>query len=113
MAIEINGYDIPSRRLLGSVVVSNVSGTPTKMIRWGSSGLAIPTSGGQLFLVTSPMVASNSFADVTVSVSGPAASVTNGATVPFYCHRHEPGQLGGGERRRHKHHFKRRTVAFV
>jgi hypothetical protein len=35
----------------GSVNISNVQGTATSLIRWGSDGLAFRTSGGQIFLV--------------------------------------------------------------
>lgn len=80
---QINGYDIASRRLLGTVVVSNVVGTPVKMIRWGPDGLALTTTGNQLFLVRAAMVTSNNFADVAVTLSGPGSPVSLGALAPF------------------------------
>ncbi|MGB7923645.1 MAG: FG-GAP-like repeat-containing protein [Pyrinomonadaceae bacterium] len=38
--------------------VTGVSGTPTSLIRWGASGLAFRTTGGQVILVRSPLVPS-------------------------------------------------------
>jgi uncharacterized repeat protein (TIGR01451 family) len=80
---QINGYDIASRQLLGTVVVSNAVGTPGRMIRWGVDGLAFLTSGNQLFLVRAAMVTSNNFADVAVNVAGPPSSISSGAMVKF------------------------------
>jgi hypothetical protein len=38
-------------QLAGTIAITNVSGTPTSLIRWGSDGLAFRTTGGQVFLV--------------------------------------------------------------
>jgi len=50
---SLNALDITNLQLVGSVMVTNVSGSPTRLIRWGTDGLAFRTSGGQIFLVRS------------------------------------------------------------
>jgi hypothetical protein len=45
MAIE--AFDLRTNALLGSIAIPNVTGTPVKLIRWGSNGLAFLTSGSQ------------------------------------------------------------------
>jgi hypothetical protein len=37
-------YDLTHFNLLGAIVIKNVIGTPSKMVRWGSNGIAILTS---------------------------------------------------------------------
>jgi hypothetical protein len=41
----IEAFDLKTNALLGSIVISNVTDTPVKLIRWGSNGLAFLTSG--------------------------------------------------------------------
>jgi hypothetical protein len=38
-------------QFVGSLSITNVSGTPTSLIRWGADGLAYRTTGGQVFLI--------------------------------------------------------------
>jgi hypothetical protein len=38
-------------QLAGSIAITNVSGTPASLIRWGVDGLAFRTTGGQIFLL--------------------------------------------------------------
>lgn len=41
----LEAFDLRTYALLGSIIVPNVAGTPVKLIRWGSNGLAFLTSG--------------------------------------------------------------------
>lgn len=45
--MTLEAYDLRTNALLGSVVIPNVVGTPVKLIRWGSNGLAFLTSSTQ------------------------------------------------------------------
>lgn len=36
---------------MGAVTITNISGTPSSLVRWGTDGLAFRTSSGQIFLV--------------------------------------------------------------
>jgi hypothetical protein len=47
----LSALDITNLQLVGSVSITNVSGSPTRLIRWGTDGLAFRTTGGQIFLV--------------------------------------------------------------
>ena len=80
---RLQEYDIPTRRLLGSLAITNVSGTPGRLVRFGQDGLAFPTTGNQLFLVRSPMIRTDAFADLTVTVTGPATVVTVTSNAAF------------------------------
>jgi len=41
----IEAFDLKTNALLGSIMVSNVTDTPVKLIRWGTNGLAFLTNG--------------------------------------------------------------------
>ncbi|HWI58122.1 MAG TPA: hypothetical protein VNZ22_12910, partial [Bacillota bacterium] len=41
--------------LVGTVTITNVSGTPTSLVRWGNDGLAFRTTGNQVFLLRTTM----------------------------------------------------------
>jgi hypothetical protein len=45
--MTIEAFDLRTNALLGSIAIPNVTGTPIKLIRWGSNGLAFLTSGAQ------------------------------------------------------------------
>lgn len=80
---QLKAYDIATRRLLGAQTISNVIGTPSKLIRWGADGLAFQTSGNQLFIVRSPLVVTNAFADLVLNLTGPVGSISVSNTATF------------------------------
>lgn len=43
--MTIAAFDLRTNALLGSIAIPNVTGTPVKLIRWGSNGLAFLTQG--------------------------------------------------------------------
>jgi len=43
----IQSFDEKTLQPVSSITLSNISGTPIEMVRWGNSGLAILTSGGE------------------------------------------------------------------
>lgn len=51
----LSALDITNLQLVSSITISNVSGSPTRLIRWGNDGLAFRTTGGQIFLVRTTM----------------------------------------------------------
>jgi hypothetical protein len=42
----IEAFDLTHFHLLGTISIPNVSGTPSKFVRWGENGLAFLTTGG-------------------------------------------------------------------
>ena len=44
-----------NQQLVGSVAFTNILGTPSSLIRWGTDGLAFRTTGGQVFVVRTTM----------------------------------------------------------
>ena len=44
-----------NQQLVGSIAITNISGTPSSLIRWGTDGLAFRTTGGQVFVVRTTM----------------------------------------------------------
>ncbi len=75
---QLKAYDVPSRRLLGSVSVPNVMGTPTSLVRWGTNGLAFRTTSNQVFIVRTPLAQPSAAADLAVGIEGPDAPVDAG-----------------------------------
>jgi hypothetical protein len=53
----IEAFDLTHFTLLGAIPLSNVSGTPSRLIRWGSNGLAFLT-GDAVYLVSGSFVTS-------------------------------------------------------
>jgi hypothetical protein len=51
---NIRAYDLNTLQLLGSENIPGVTGDPGNLTRWGAKGLAVRTTGGQVFLVESP-----------------------------------------------------------
>lgn len=56
-------FDLSSFKLLGVADIPNVTGTPIKMIRWGSNGLAVltgtingPASGDGIYLISGTFI---------------------------------------------------------
>jgi uncharacterized repeat protein (TIGR01451 family) len=47
----LHSIDITNFVQTGTVTISNISGSPSSLIRWGTDGLAFRTSGSQLFLI--------------------------------------------------------------
>jgi hypothetical protein len=47
----IQSFNLTTQALIGSITISNVTGNPQKLIRWGQNGLAFNTDGGQVFLI--------------------------------------------------------------
>lgn len=80
---QLNAYDVPSRCLLGSLTISNVLGTPSRLIRWGTDGLAFQTTSNQLFLMRSPLVRTDAFASVALALAGPTGPVALGSNATF------------------------------
>lgn len=80
---QIRAYDVATRRFLGSEAVANLIGTPEKLIRWGADGLAFQTTGKQLFIIRSPLVRTDVFADLALTVAGPQTPVSPGESAAF------------------------------
>jgi len=67
----ISAYGLNNYQVTGTLQVSGISGTPEQLVRWGTSGFAFATSGGQLFSVQTPLVPTNQPADLAVTQSVP------------------------------------------
>lgn len=55
-AFTIESFDLARFTPIDSVTIPNVSGYPLRLIRWGTSGLAFNTTGGQVFLYSGSLV---------------------------------------------------------
>lgn len=78
---QLRVHELNSRRWLGSLPISNLSGTPTSLIRWGTNGLAFRTSSNQLFLIRTPFTQPEASAALAVQIAGPTGPVAVGETV--------------------------------
>ena len=64
----IRAFDPNSLELLGSTIISNLSGVASSLVRWGANGLAFRTSADQLILLTTSLVPTNSPTDFALSL---------------------------------------------
>jgi len=55
--VVIQAFDQNTFLPVGSLTVGGVNGRVTRLLRWGTNGLAFSTSGGQVFLLRSNLVA--------------------------------------------------------
>jgi hypothetical protein len=55
--VRLFAFDQQKFTLIGSLDISGVSGTPVTLVRWGPNGLAFNTTGGQVYLVETSLVA--------------------------------------------------------
>ncbi|MBI2953284.1 MAG: hypothetical protein HYY30_03150 [Chloroflexi bacterium] len=83
----IQAFDQATFAFVGSIEVPGVNGTSSSLIRWGSDGLAFRTSGGQIFLIQSPIVSGEVVPTPTITAmpsatptSFPSATPTNTPT---------------------------------
>jgi len=49
--VTIQSFNVTTRTLISSITISNVTGSPQRLIRWGQNGLAFNTDGGQVLLI--------------------------------------------------------------
>lgn len=53
----ITAYDSKTFTPIDSLDITNISGTPGSLIRWGTNGLAFRTTGNQIFIIQTSLVA--------------------------------------------------------
>lgn len=80
---ELRAYDPLTQGMIGSQVITNVVGEPTRLVRWGADGLAFGTSSNQLFLLRSALVPSGNVTDLAVDVGSSVSEVSLGGEVTF------------------------------
>lgn len=74
--VQIKAFDINTFVPVGSLSVQGVRGFVRTLIRWGTNGLAFSTSGGQVFLIQSSLVAPTSPAPTPTPTPTPTATPT-------------------------------------
>jgi hypothetical protein len=52
----LQSFDLTHFTSVDSIVISNVNGNPSRLIRWGTNGLAFITFTGAVYLIQSPLV---------------------------------------------------------
>lgn len=55
-SITIQSFNLTTHSLIDSLTIPNTNGNVTGLIRWGTNGLAVSTSGGQVILVAGSFV---------------------------------------------------------
>ncbi|OAI49887.1 hypothetical protein AYO43_00485 [Nitrospira sp. SCGC AG-212-E16] len=75
---RLYSFDQATQQLSGWFDLDAVSGTPNKLIRWGTKGLALTTTGNQVMIIQSPLVSDQKVNARTLNkgVSITARSVT-------------------------------------
>ena len=49
--LMVESFDLSTFALISSIAIPNGSGNPIRIVRWGQSGLAFNTTGGQIVLI--------------------------------------------------------------
>jgi hypothetical protein len=83
----LTAYDASTFLKIGSVTLSGLTGTPTRMVRWGANGLAVRTlsntssgtSEGQLYLIQSHLVSATSLIPTGVQLGATTFSNYEGS----------------------------------
>ena len=52
----LKAFDVNTFTQVGSLTITNVAGTPTSLVRWGTNGLAFRTTGGQIVLIQTSLI---------------------------------------------------------
>jgi len=53
---RLYAFELDTFRLVGSVQMPNLFGTPKKIVRWGTNGMAIRTTNNQVYLLRSSLI---------------------------------------------------------
>lgn len=69
----ISAYDYEQFRGVGSLQVPTATGTLTRLIRWGTNGLAFRSSSNQVFIIRSPLAQRDGSADLKVQYTNLSA----------------------------------------
>jgi uncharacterized repeat protein (TIGR01451 family) len=75
---SLRAYDIETFVPLGSLTISNVVGTPSSLVRWGTNGLAFRASSNQVFIVRGSLIQPELKADLEVDILGPTEPLQTG-----------------------------------
>ena len=65
----LRAFEMDSLNPRGLILFSNVLGTATSLIRWGTNGLAFRTTSNQLFFVRTPLTQPSADADVRAALT--------------------------------------------
>ena len=71
----VQSFDEKAFKPVSSIVLSHLSGTPIEMVRWGSSGLAVLTSGGEAEILENGLGMLYLIQDTTFVSAGSAGSL--------------------------------------
>jgi uncharacterized repeat protein (TIGR01451 family) len=63
----LRAYDLRTMAPLGTMTITNIVGTPSRLIRWGDDGLAFRTSGERLYLIRTALVPGAPATDLAVN----------------------------------------------
>ena len=80
---RLQAYEPTTLGLIGSVAISNVVGTPTRLVRTTNDGLAFCTTSNQLFLLRTSLVPQGAPADLEISQAAGATVAWTGSNFLF------------------------------
>jgi uncharacterized repeat protein (TIGR01451 family) len=80
---QIRAYDPATYAFLGNTTVTNVLGSPTNFVRWGTDGLAFSTTSSQVFLMRSSLAPTGPATDLAISASSGAGPFLVGSNLTF------------------------------
>ncbi len=81
VGMRLRAFDGPTLLPVGELTLTNLTGIPGRLVRWGLDGFAFTTDDGQFGILRSSLVATNPPADVGVSVTYSPAPYRVGSNI--------------------------------
>lgn len=79
----LRAFDLKQAVEIGAMALTGISGTPKRLVRWGSDGLAVCTSVGQLVILQGMLVPGALATDLALRQTASASSITTNDIVTF------------------------------
>jgi uncharacterized repeat protein (TIGR01451 family) len=79
----VRAIDPDTLSVLGTLTLTNISGGPSRLVRWGSNGLAFRTDADRLYILRTSLIPTNVPADLSVSLVSSDVSAIAGSDYTF------------------------------
>jgi len=80
---SLAAFDSTTLELFGRIPVPGVAGTPSRLLRWGTNGLAFRTTGNQIFLLETELVPQPLSANLSVQQAPVVMPIPAGSNLVF------------------------------
>jgi hypothetical protein len=82
-SVKLQAFDQQTFGLVGTLDIPGVVGSPAGMVRWGADGLAMRTSGNQIYFIKTSLVPAVVKYATSTAITSSQNPITQGQTVTF------------------------------